>query len=179
MVTKKAATVRDREYTGVLDDVATLVDTARTTSVRSVNAVITTTYWLIGRRIIEGEQEGKGRADYGAQLIERLAGDLTLRFGRGFGRRNLALMRAFFIEHREILQTPSAKLALPGNEQTASALLQQATARAFQLPWSHYVRLLGVSRADLALSAGSTAAERLTVSSNVCRAWLRDTTPCS
>lgn len=117
-------------YVQVLKDVAALLTAARSASVRSVNSVMTTTYWLVGRRIVEGEQQGKGRADYGTQLVARLAGDLTSRFGRGFGRRNLALMRSFFLEHREILQTPSAKWA-----------------DAFPLPWSHYVRLLAVKKA--------------------------------
>ncbi len=89
-------------------------------------ALMTSTYWLIGRRIFEGEQTGRGRADYGDQLIERLSRDLTTRFGRGFGRRNLFQMRAFFLDRREIVQTLPAQLG------------------AFPLPWSHYVRLLAV-----------------------------------
>ncbi len=145
----------DRAYVAVLDDVAGLVESARATAVRSVNAVMTTTYWLVGRRIVEGEQQGKGRADYGTQLVERLAEDLTLRFGRGFGRRNLALMRSFFLEHREILQTVSAKSA----EGPPSRILQMSSGesvpagtelptilRSFPLPWSHYVRLLSVKK---------------------------------
>ena len=119
MASKKAPS-RESDYREVLDEVSALVGIARATTARSVNAVMTTTYWLIGRRIVEGEQQGKGRANYGTQLIERLADDLTVRFGRGFGRRNLAAMRSFFLERRAILQTASAKLVLPPNLQTAS-----------------------------------------------------------
>ena len=53
------------------------------------------TYWEVGRRIVEFEQEGKDRAAYGTRLIARLPGDLTRRFGRGFGAVNLAQMREF------------------------------------------------------------------------------------
>ncbi len=49
---------------------------------------MTATYWEIGRRIVAFEQNGEARAGYGEALIERLAGDLTHRFGRGFSRQN-------------------------------------------------------------------------------------------
>lgn len=87
IITKKGVGARGLTYAEVLDDVSGLLEAARTASVRSVNAIMTTTYWLVGQRIVEGEQQGKGRADYGTQLVERLAYDLTRRFGRGFGRR--------------------------------------------------------------------------------------------
>lgn len=122
-------------YVDVLDDVAKLLSAARVASARSVNALMTTTYWLVGRRIVEGEQQGSGRANYGTQLVERLAEDLTHRFGRGFGRRNLATMRSFFLEHREILQAVPAKSAARGTDHLSQA---------FPLPWTHYVRLLAV-----------------------------------
>jgi predicted nuclease of restriction endonuclease-like (RecB) superfamily len=96
---------------------------------------MTATYWEIGRRIVDSEQAGQQRAEYGEALIRRLASDLTPRFGRGFGWRNLMQMRAFFVAwpSTKILQTPSAKsLALP------------ELATKFPLPWSAYVRLLSV-----------------------------------
>lgn len=58
---------------------------------------MTASYWEIGRRIVEAEQRGKRRAGYGEQLIERLASDLTQRFGRGFSRQNLQQMRSFYL----------------------------------------------------------------------------------
>ena len=77
----------------VLSDVSELLETARVQAARAVNAVMTATYWEIGRRIVEHEQSGKDRADYGVRLLEQLACDLTARFGRGFGRENLRSMR--------------------------------------------------------------------------------------
>ena len=72
---------------------------------------MTASYWEIGRRIVEFEQGGEGRAAYGDALIQRLGTDLAQRFGRGFGRRNLAQMRAFYLAWPidQILQTLSAK----------------------------------------------------------------------
>ena len=57
---------------------------------------MTATYWEIGRRIVEFEQGGKSRAEYGEELLNRLSTDLTARFGRGFSRPNLQRFRLFF-----------------------------------------------------------------------------------
>jgi len=139
-------------YEAVLADVVQLVESARHTAARAVNSFITATYWAIGRLIVEREQRGRSRAAYGKALIERLAADLTARFGRGFGRRNLLQMRAFYLAYPQIPQTASAESrALPPTRkvQTASALSMRsgephALLDAFPLPWSHYVRLLSV-----------------------------------
>ena len=105
-----------------------------------MNTVLTSTYWLVGRSIVEHEQSGAVRAEYGQELMKRLATDLTTRLGRGFSERNLELMRLFYLEWRNP-QTVSAESAVPGISQTPSAkLLPQ-----FTLPWSHYVRLMTVA----------------------------------
>ena len=72
------------DYDGLLAEVVVLLETARRTAARAVNAVMTATYWEIGRRIVEVEQRGSPHAEYGDVLIKRLAADLTARFGRGF-----------------------------------------------------------------------------------------------
>ena len=87
----------DKSYSALLSRVAQLLAQARRASARSVNAVMTATYWEIGRRIVEHEQSGKARAAYGEALIDRLAADLTARFGKGFSHTNLKQMREFFI----------------------------------------------------------------------------------
>jgi len=61
------------EYDGLLGEVVVLLESARRTAARAVNAAMTATYWEIGRRIVEVEQRGRERAAYGSQLIERLA----------------------------------------------------------------------------------------------------------
>jgi len=132
------------DYRAVFGDVAHIIEMARRSAARSVNSLMTAAYWLIGRRIVEFEQSGKKRAEYGEELIKRLAGDLSDRYGRGFSVRNVWQMKAFYLDwpipqttsaeskDREILQTVSAESSLV------------AIAGRFPLPWSAYVRLLSV-----------------------------------
>ncbi|XAH26054.1 PDDEXK nuclease domain-containing protein [Xylophilus sp. GW821-FHT01B05] len=122
------------EYAGIHSGIVELLDAARHAAARSVNALMTASYWEIGRRIVEAEQRGKRRAGYGEQLMERLSADLTAQFGRGFGVNNLESMRRFFVAYPRsaISQTVSGKLGLA------------ELAQMFTLPWSAYVRLLTV-----------------------------------
>ena len=86
-----------QSYDGLLRGVVHLLEGARRGAARSVNAIVTATYWEIGRRIVEHEQRGKKRAGYGEALIETLAADLTARFRRGFSQTNLKQMREFYL----------------------------------------------------------------------------------
>jgi hypothetical protein len=95
------------QYGRLLADTSGLLEQARRTVVRSVNAVLAATYWQIGRRIVEHEQGGKQRAEYGRELLVRLGNDLAKEYGRGFLWRNLYQMRLFY-QGWEILQTLSA-----------------------------------------------------------------------
>ena len=153
---RRTALSQDAPYQAVYGDVSKIIDAARETAARSVNAAMTAAYWLIGRRIVEFEQLGEERAEYGTALIENLAEDLTVRFGRGFSRQNLQHMRLFYLAHPpgRIRQTLSGKLAplpQPPIRQTASGIFETAIEVgfddlliAFPLPWSAYVRLLSV-----------------------------------
>ena len=127
----KSGAVSSVGYAGIHSGIVDVLDTARQAAVRSVNALMTASYWEIGRRIVKAEQQGKRRARYGEQLIERLASDLTERFGRGFSRQNLQQMRVFYLTW-PIRQTLSGELSLTD------------LAQVFTLPWSAYVRLLSV-----------------------------------
>src|SRR5262249_54454131 len=119
---------------------------------RSVNAVMTGAYWLIGRRIVEVEQGGQSRAEYGEALLERLSADLTTRFGRGFSRQNLQQMRQFYLLYPpdKIRQTAYGKsqsttIRQPSSGESALRLgdtLDRGSS--FPLPWSHSVRLMSV-----------------------------------
>ncbi|MEH2298953.1 PDDEXK nuclease domain-containing protein [Nostoc sp.] len=118
-------------YENTLTDLIKLLESSRRAAARSVNAIMTATYWEIGRQIVELEQGGEKRAEYGAAVITKLSEDLTARFGKGFSKTNLEQMRRFYLEW-QIAQTLSGQLNL-------STLAQE-----FPLPWSHYVRLLSV-----------------------------------
>lgn len=84
-------------YAGLHREIVGVLESARLSAARSVNAVMTVAYWEIGRRIVTVEQGGRERAEYGHALLARLADDLTRRFGRGFSRANLVSMRAFYM----------------------------------------------------------------------------------
>ena len=101
-------------YAVVHVGIVALLQAARAQAARSVNALMTASYWEIGRRIVEAEQKGKRRAGDGEQLIERLTADLTAQFGRGFSRQNLWQMRSFYLNWppEQILQTVSGESAI-------------------------------------------------------------------
>jgi predicted nuclease of restriction endonuclease-like (RecB) superfamily len=162
-----------RSYPGLLTGVIDALERARRSSARSVNVIMTATYWEIGRLIVEHEQQGHKRASYGEVLLKRLASDLITRYGRGFSRTNLQQMREFYLSW-PIRQTLSGKLDSPlstrdapvnpqllpmrletehllastdRKRQTASGKSRATEAQSaprFPLPWSHYVRLLTV-----------------------------------
>ena len=134
----------DAQYESIFGDVAEIIEAARRSAARSVNSIMTAAYWLIGRRVVEFEQSGKKRAEYGEKLIERLACDLSDRYGRGFSVRNVWQMKAFYLAW-PIPQITSAESKDPTILQTVSAESSLVgIASRFPLPWSAYVRLLSV-----------------------------------
>ena len=144
MLTDDGADVR---YQAIFGDVSKIVDAARRSAARSANSVMTAAYWMIGRRIVEFEQSGEKRAEYGSALIERLSTDLRKRFGRGFGSVNLSQMKKFYLlwSVERILQTVSEKLEDGESSSKSPAKPSLAIlATRFPLPWSAYVRLLSV-----------------------------------
>ena len=138
----------------MLSGVVALLEQARRTSARAVNTIMTATYWEIGRQIVEHEQGGKGRAQYGTQLLERLAVDLGMRFGRGFSVINLRSMRKFYecwplsgIRQTISVESGTSQESI-GIFQTPSEKSADNIVAGFPLPWSHYVRLMSVKNPD-------------------------------
>jgi predicted nuclease of restriction endonuclease-like (RecB) superfamily len=133
--------------TGIVD----LLNAARSAAARNVNSIMTAVYWEIGRRIVESELRGQRRAEYGEQLIERLAADLTRQFGRGFGKINLWRMRAFYQAwpEKRILSAPlkeSSNSLAP--KKIRSVLAPDSALAGFPLPWTAYLSLLSVKRPE-------------------------------
>ena len=97
----------------LVTDIQNILHTARTKSYAAVNFAMVEAYWQIGRRIVEEEQRGKGRADYGAQLIKSLSKSLTDDFGKGFSGANLRSFRQFYLTFpdAEICYTLCSKLS--------------------------------------------------------------------
>ena len=105
-------------------EIRELLEKSRKNIAQQVNTELLTTYWNIGRIIVEYEQQSQLRAEYGKQTLKELSKELTREFGKGFSRSNLQNMRAFYLAY-EKCQTPSGKLA-----------------------WSHYCELLTISDED-------------------------------
>ena len=78
-------------------NIATILQDARSRSYRAINATMINAYWLIGQQIVEEEQQGKHRAEYGAKLLPYLAKKLQTEFGKGFNTSNLAYMKQFYL----------------------------------------------------------------------------------
>lgn len=97
--------VSKNKYNQLLAVIGLTIETARSNAIKAVNAQLVKANWEIGRHIIEFEQEGNERAEYGSDLLARLSKDLQQKFGKGFGRRNVLDMRRFeSFKHTDIGQ---------------------------------------------------------------------------
>ncbi len=108
----------DAEYVKLVSQISDLWDEARNTAFQAVNTSLLFANWHTGEYIVEYEQRGNLKAEYGKQLLTNLSKDLTLRLGKGYSRSNLFNMRLFYLTYPKI--------------QTVSG----------QLTWSHYLELL-------------------------------------
>ncbi len=84
-------------YQSALDDIRQMIINGRNTAYQAVSTAQVMTYWNIGKRIVEQEQHGADRAEYGSQLLAQLAGELTAEFGAGFSERQLRYFRQFYM----------------------------------------------------------------------------------
>lgn len=84
-------------YSELIDKIGGLLQQGRQQAAQSVNTILVQTYWYIGQHIVEFEQKGNEKAEYGSQLFERLSKDLTIAYGKGFGRSNLLYMRKLYL----------------------------------------------------------------------------------
>ena len=110
----------------IFTDIKNIIDLSKKKMVTSINSTMTTTYFLIGKRIVEEEQNGIERAEYGIGLIKNLSKRLTDSYGKGFSERNLEQMRKFYLIY-SISQTVSAE---------------------FKLSYSHYLTLMRVTNIE-------------------------------
>lgn len=114
-------------------DIKALLENARKKVLSTVNSTMTLTYFLIGKKIVEEEQNGELRAEYGKELIKNLATKLTKEFGKGFTVRNLELIRKFYMTYSE-------------DEKTKSVI--SFSENPFKLSWTHYVRLVRIQNVE-------------------------------
>jgi predicted nuclease of restriction endonuclease-like (RecB) superfamily len=83
-------------YERLITQIGSLLQDGRQQAAQAVNTILVQTYWHIGQHIVEFEQKGNERAEYGSQLFERLSKDLTVAYGKGFSRSNLLYMRKLY-----------------------------------------------------------------------------------
>jgi hypothetical protein len=110
--------VKQPSYKELVEAIGKVLNEERNKAIQAVNLALVQTNWQIGRYIVEYEQNGRERAEYGAELIDRLSHDLTAAYGKGFSRSNVFQMRQFYLAFPKI--------------QTLSE----------QLSWSHYLEIL-------------------------------------
>jgi predicted nuclease of restriction endonuclease-like (RecB) superfamily len=107
-------------------DIKSLLQSARNRVYQTINATMTQTYYEIGKRIVEEEQGGESRAEYGIGLISNLSIELTKEFGKGFSEQNLKNMRQFYLIYQK----------------------RQTLSSEFKLSWSHYIFLTRIDNQD-------------------------------
>jgi predicted nuclease of restriction endonuclease-like (RecB) superfamily len=144
--TSKTIQRNTADYDSVFSDVVELLDTARRASARVVNTLMTATYWEIGRRIVEHEQAGDRRADYGKELIQKLSSDLTQRFGRGFGVVQLSVMRQFFLAFpntqifQSVVEKSTGGTTGGGQQQILQSVIEKSSQNAALAPIGEFNR---------------------------------------
>lgn len=111
-------------YQSVITDIKDIISSGRESAYNAANKAMVLTYWHVGKRIVEQEQNGKERAEYGKALIEALADELTREYGKSYSKRNLQYFRKFY-------------LAFP-DEEIVNACVHN-------LNWTHFRSLLRVT----------------------------------
>ena len=127
--------------TQFLNQIDNLLQNARNSVKTAVNLTMVYTYYDIGRMIIEEEQNGVNRAEYGKYILNQLSVYLTDKFGKGFSVTNLKQMRQFYMiySHDKIGQTLSDQ---------SKELSSVEPKRKFVLSWSHYLQLMRITNAN-------------------------------
>jgi predicted nuclease of restriction endonuclease-like (RecB) superfamily len=138
---KQIITTREK-YKNLISRINNILEQGRKTAYQTVNNILTTTYWHIGRQIVEFEQGGKERAEYGSGLLQKIADDLTTEFGKGFSIQNLERIRKFY------LMWPVEKVSIEKEKQISSSLMRKSNPIVFKLSWTHYVRLMSIENPD-------------------------------
>lgn len=135
-----------------ISDIKAIVYTAKQKAYQAADTYQVVSNWLVGRRIVEQEQHGQERAQYGKHIVELASETLTAEFGKGYSIVNIKSFRKFYLTFSDLLigQTPSAQseIGLTIKGQTVSAELELAKMLPSNLSWSHYERLMRIKNED-------------------------------
>ena len=129
--------------TDLVERIEQLITEAKKRAVVAVNTAMVYTYYEIGRMIVEDEQKGEHRAEYGKAVIKQLSDRLTRKFGKGFSERNIEQMRQFYVIYSQATPIPQTLFA-------ESSLIPQTMSDQlhFTLSWSHYLKLMRIENPD-------------------------------
>ncbi len=111
---------KQNDYSQLIENIGIVVTTARKKAYKAINSELIKSYWITGKYIIEYEQKGKIKAEYGKKLLLQISKDLQIRYGKGFSKSNVFMMRLFYLKYQSI------------------ELLSDS------LSWSHYYELLKI-----------------------------------
>ena len=141
MMDKQDLTPKDNiSYRNLLNAIRGLIESGRRDAYASIEQAAILTYWNIGRKIVEEEQHGQNRAEYGKQVIKMLANELSLEYGSAFSKRNLDYYRQFYLTFNDF---------------------SIVNTRVHNLSWSHFRRLLSVANPDARLWYLKEASEQM------------------
>lgn len=134
---------------GFVSDLKAIVYTAKAKAYQAADLYSVASNWLVGKRIVEQEQYGEARAQYGKHVIEIASLTLTAEFGKGYSIANLKSFRKFYLtfKYLQIGQTPSV-LSESDIQRMPSAELELAQILPANLSWSHYERLIRIADED-------------------------------
>lgn len=129
--------------------IADLLNEARKFIVRNVNHTIVLTYFEIGKLIIEEEQKGKERAEYGKSVLKELSQRLTDEFGKGYSVYNLERMRSFYLVFKNrINETEKSASLMRKSDEEKSASPMRKIESPFNLSWTHYLQLIKIENEE-------------------------------
>ena len=141
-------------YNHLLNNISETYTNGKVRAFNAANIALVETYWKIGQHIVEFEQGGNAKAEYGKQLLENLSKDLSLRFGKGFSLSNIKRFRQFYLaysisaEPSHFLQKGDNQLnkisATLSHQLENEGLLEKSATLSHFLNWSHYIELLKI-----------------------------------
>ena len=148
------------ENNQLYNNIVSIINLALKQVATTANLAMVHTYFEIGRMIVEDEQEGETRAEYGKKVLQELSIKLNKNFGRGFSNQNLRNMRQFYLVYsnrisvnplrkledktESIRQTASSEFQIADNQNKAIRQTPSAEFKNFTLSWSHYLVLMRI-----------------------------------
>ena len=152
--------MKDKNTPQLYDKIASIINLARKQVASTTNLAMVHTYFEIGRMIVEDEQKGETRAEYGKKVLQELSVKLNKNFGKGFSNQNLRNMRQFYLVYsnrisanalrksedktESIRQTLSSELQIADNQNEVIRQTASAEFKNFTLSWSHYLVLMRI-----------------------------------